>query len=168
MQLHSLPLRERSNEELDNLIFYYLNKTSEGKIKYISQSSLDILRAYSWPGNIRELNSVIEVSVGLIADKSKTVFEKSDLVFSSVLLEPSKIENKGQNTLEFVKEWPDNSVKQIKFFYRVQGLLAEGKTKKQIAPELGLQYRHFLEKYNMAKKMNKYLIAKQKKGVSCK
>ena len=55
------PLRERKTDAL-NLINYYLgvfNKKYESNVS-LSTESLYILKQYSWPGNIRELEHVIE------------------------------------------------------------------------------------------------------------
>jgi transcriptional regulator with GAF, ATPase, and Fis domain len=59
------PLRERK-EDIPMLVEYfvdrYASKTGK-KIRGISRSTLDRLTAYAWPGNIRELQNVIERSV---------------------------------------------------------------------------------------------------------
>ena len=59
------PLRERK-EDIRLLVEYFIDRYSVkmGKnIRRINQRSLDVLRAYSWPGNIRELQNVVERSV---------------------------------------------------------------------------------------------------------
>ena len=57
------PLRERRGD-IEPLIRYRLKKVSiqMKRIIDISPEALSILKAYSWPGNIRELNNVIEYS----------------------------------------------------------------------------------------------------------
>ena len=59
------PLRER-REDIPALVEYFVDRCARkvGKnIQGISKESLDLLRSYSWPGNIRELQNVIERSV---------------------------------------------------------------------------------------------------------
>ena len=59
------PLRER-REDIPVLIAYFIHRCARnaGKnIKGIEKNSLDLLQSYSWPGNIRELQNVIERSV---------------------------------------------------------------------------------------------------------
>jgi PAS domain S-box-containing protein len=59
------PLRERK-KDIPLLVEYFIDRyaTKAGKsIKGISKKSLDLLQAYPWPGNIRELQNVIERSM---------------------------------------------------------------------------------------------------------
>ncbi|AXC14073.1 Formate hydrogenlyase transcriptional activator [Acidisarcina polymorpha] len=58
-------LRERS-EDIPLLVEYFLDRYARkaGKnFKAVSKKSLELLQSYSWPGNIRELQNVIERSV---------------------------------------------------------------------------------------------------------
>ena len=66
------PLRER-NEDIPLLVQYFLDRYARkaGKsFESLSNRSLELLRSYPWPGNIRELQNVIERSV--IVSESKT------------------------------------------------------------------------------------------------
>lgn len=68
--LHMPPLRERK-EDLPELIDHYVNKycAEFGKAgKRVSAEALSLLRDYNWPGNIRELQNVVERAV-LISDE---------------------------------------------------------------------------------------------------
>jgi transcriptional regulator with GAF, ATPase, and Fis domain len=59
------PLRER-REDIPALVEYFVDHCARkvGKnIQGITKESLDLLRSYPWPGNIRELQNVIERSV---------------------------------------------------------------------------------------------------------
>jgi len=56
------PLRER-RDDIAELVIYYMRKTSKRLNKHsvnISQEYMDYLKNYDWPGNIRELENVIE------------------------------------------------------------------------------------------------------------
>ncbi|MFV0518061.1 MAG: sigma-54-dependent transcriptional regulator [Aminipila sp.] len=61
--IHLPPLRERL-EDIEDLINYFLAKSAKisGVInpKVVSQEVLDCLKDYPWPGNIRELENIIE------------------------------------------------------------------------------------------------------------
>ncbi len=56
------PLRERRNDipALTDHFIEKFNKINNASIKRITTSALDMLMVYSWPGNIRELENVIE------------------------------------------------------------------------------------------------------------
>ena len=63
------PLRERL-EDLPLLIDHFLNKYQKilHKTSHLSPKALEALRVYNWPGNIRELENVIERALVLTAD----------------------------------------------------------------------------------------------------
>lgn len=63
------PLRDRT-EEIPLLADYFLKKYSSGQNKLISADSMKILQNYSWPGNIRELENVIQRLVVLSQGKT--------------------------------------------------------------------------------------------------
>jgi len=59
------PLRERA-EDIPLLVEYFVGRYANavGKnIRHIRKGTLEVLRAYQWPGNIRELQNVIERAV---------------------------------------------------------------------------------------------------------
>ena len=59
------PLRERK-EDISLLVEYFINRyaTKAGKkIRGINRTTFDRLKSYAWPGNIRELQNVIERSI---------------------------------------------------------------------------------------------------------
>ena len=71
------PLRERQDDIL-MLVEYFVHRyaTRAGKtIRSIDKKTLDLLQAYDWPGNIRELQNVIERSVILSASEVFAVDE---------------------------------------------------------------------------------------------
>ncbi len=59
------PLRERMGDipELVSFFISKYNKSLEKKINGISDNTLNLLLNYSWPGNVRQLESVIERAV---------------------------------------------------------------------------------------------------------
>jgi formate hydrogenlyase transcriptional activator len=59
------PLRERA-EDIPLLVEYFVARFAKGaskNIRQINKDTLEILRTYSWPGNIRELQNVVERAV---------------------------------------------------------------------------------------------------------
>jgi DNA-binding NtrC family response regulator len=71
------PLRERK-EDILMLVEYFVQRyaTKAGKnIRSIDKKALDVLQSYDWPGNIRELQNVIERSVILTSGDVLSVDE---------------------------------------------------------------------------------------------
>jgi formate hydrogenlyase transcriptional activator len=63
------PLRER-REDIPPLVFYFTQRFAKRlrkSIESVSRESMDVLCRWSWPGNIRELQNVIERAVILSA-----------------------------------------------------------------------------------------------------
>ena len=59
------PLRERK-EDISMLVEYFIERYASKagkKVTTIEKKTLDLFQAYQWPGNIRELQTVIERSV---------------------------------------------------------------------------------------------------------
>ena len=72
------PLRERK-EDIPLLVEYFIDRFAAKagkKIRGIGRETLDRLTAYSWPGNIRELQNVIERSV-IVCDSENFTVDKS-------------------------------------------------------------------------------------------
>jgi transcriptional regulator with GAF, ATPase, and Fis domain len=71
-------LRER-REDIPLLVEYFVDRYASQagkKITGISKKSMDLLRSYKWPGNIRELQNVIERSV-IISDSENLSIDES-------------------------------------------------------------------------------------------
>jgi transcriptional regulator with GAF, ATPase, and Fis domain len=66
------PLRERA-EDIPVLAFHFLRKAEakvNKKIGGVAAEALDLLKRYAWPGNLRELENIIERAVVLARDRS--------------------------------------------------------------------------------------------------
>jgi PAS domain S-box-containing protein len=65
--LQTPPLRERREDipEICNYLLKKLNQELGTKIKEINQKAMEILMQYHWPGNIRELQNVLERAINL-------------------------------------------------------------------------------------------------------
>jgi transcriptional regulator with GAF, ATPase, and Fis domain len=83
------PLRER-REDIPVLVEYFIDRyaTKAGKsIRGINKKSLELLQSYPWPGNIRELQNVIERSV-IVCDTENFSVDESWLSRQPPATEP--------------------------------------------------------------------------------
>ena len=84
------PLRERK-EDIPMLVEYFIDRYASKagkKIRSINKKTLDLLQSYPWPGNIRELQNVIERSV-IICDTEIFSVDESWLVRESRETQPA-------------------------------------------------------------------------------
>lgn len=71
LNIYLPPLRERI-EDLEILVQHFINKINEkiyGKVEGISDQALELLRQYNWPGNIRQLENIIERAINICPGK---------------------------------------------------------------------------------------------------
>jgi len=72
------PLRERA-EDIPLLVEYFVARFANGagkKIRHISKDTLEQLKGYHWPGNIRELQNVVERAV-ILSETDTFVVDES-------------------------------------------------------------------------------------------
>jgi transcriptional regulator with GAF, ATPase, and Fis domain len=84
------PLRKRS-EDIPLLVTYFLNRYARKAGRHftaIDKKSLDLLQSYAWPGNIRELQNVIERSV-IVSETQTFSMDESWLSRRPSAAEPS-------------------------------------------------------------------------------
>ncbi|MDH4163899.1 MAG: sigma-54 dependent transcriptional regulator [Nitrospirota bacterium] len=95
MEIAIPPLRERK-DDIEPLARYFLQKhlpKSNKKITEIQQEAMDVLRSYSFPGNVRELENIIERAIML--EKTSVItpasLPQSMKVFQIETVQPGKI-----------------------------------------------------------------------------
>lgn len=145
------PLNQR-NGDLPLLAQFFLDKYSREKrkdVEKISAYAMDILRDYRFPGNVRELENIIERSIALEA--SNIVLPES-LTLSNFQRGRKKEDRRARDlTLEGIDL--DKAIGDIEKDYLIKALdLAQG-SKQRAAALLGLSSRSFryrLEKLGIA------------------
>ena len=84
------PLRERK-EDIPILVEYFIQRYASKlgkKIRSASRKTMDLLQSYSWPGNIRELQNVIERSI-IVCDTEQFSVDEHWLVRESCQAQPA-------------------------------------------------------------------------------
>ncbi len=84
------PLRER-NEDIPILVGYFIHRYASKlgkKIRSASRKTMDLLQSYSWPGNIRELQNVIERSI-IVCDTENFLVDEHWLVREACQAQPA-------------------------------------------------------------------------------
>jgi formate hydrogenlyase transcriptional activator len=103
------PLRERA-DDIPLLVQYFVGRFAKGtgkNIRNISKQTLDQLRAYQWPGNIRELQNVVERSV-ILSESDTFVVDESWLK-----LESGESQRPGVASVEGLSALADREVEMI-------------------------------------------------------
>ena len=144
------PLRER-REDVPLLAEFFLGKYGEqmGKsISGISHEAMDLLAAYDWPGNIRELENVLERAVAL--ESTPTILPDS--------LPASVRGDSARPVAQPVEGLPEAGfdleahVKEIEMSYIAEALKRAGGVQVKAAELLGMSFRSFryyVKKYNL-------------------
>ncbi len=135
------PLRERS-DDIPALANHFLKKFEAPKDVVFSGAAMDLLKTYDWPGNIREMQNIVERCIIL---RKKSVIDPEDLQLlspksSSGFLDP---------------EIPDEGIalEEIEKQYIIKALEKAGQNRSKAArllkiPRHVLLYR--LEKYGLS------------------
>lgn len=127
------PLRERM-EDIEDLVRHFMEKFSveSGKsITSIDQKALDCMKRYNWPGNIRELQNIIERAI---------LITESDTISTEHL--PDNLTHKKEDD-EFFDQGPLSIDEYTqKFIIKNQGIYTE----QEIAQMLGITRKALWEK----------------------
>jgi TyrR family helix-turn-helix protein len=138
------PLRER-REDIIPLTYYFINKYNKkyGVERLISQDTLEILASYSWPGNVRQLENMIE----RLVITTDSIIHPADL--------PELIRQHNQNSLQKAHHTSlDAALEHVEREMVLKSYKKWGSTRKvaqdlQIsqtrASKLIRKYRHFLQ-----------------------
>ncbi len=143
LPIHIPPLRERP-EDIGILVSYFLNRfSSSSPSKTLSCEAAECLKKYSWPGNIRELENIIE----------RCVVVSTGSIINSVCL-PEEIMTcledgvKSSGSLDSLAD----SIKNKEAEVILDALNQTSNNKTQAAELLGISRRSLhrkLEKYNL-------------------
>jgi transcriptional regulator of acetoin/glycerol metabolism len=142
----SIPSLKERMEDIDLLVHYFIsqNKISlEKKIVGIDEAAMACLKNYPWPGNIRELENIIERALTLCPGPS---IGKGDL---PAYIVKDADEDAAQNILNM--PYPKKSIGDMEKNMIIQALKANRGNIKKSADSLGINRRTL---YNKLEKLN--------------
>lgn len=131
------PLRQRKDDIIP-IAFNYIERLKEKletPLTSINKEVKSLFLNYDWPGNIRELQNVVEYAANLCEDKIMTIDDLPESILKDVSL------NEGNN-----KECNEIENEKIKKLLDEYGYTLEGK--KQIAKVLGISLRTLYRRIN--------------------
>ncbi|MDL1956751.1 MAG: sigma-54 dependent transcriptional regulator [Candidatus Desulfofervidus auxilii] len=143
------PLRERK-EDIPILIEYFLEKYSKelGKeVRHISASALSLLMEYDFPGNVRELENIIERCVAL---ETSNIILPESLIISTFKKKKTLSEEKAELPLEGIDL--EEKLASIEKQLLIEALKKAKGVKTEAAKLLNLSFRSFrykLQKYGL-------------------
>jgi two-component system NtrC family response regulator len=139
------PLRERK-EDIPPLCDYFIKKFAEENnkdIKGISREGFDAIMKYDFPGNVRELENIIERAVILCRGNQITLDDLPQNIFSAI--------NVGQN-IEDGSQSLEGKVETLEKREILSALLRSGWNQSKAARQLGLterKLRYKIQKYGI-------------------
>lgn len=99
ISLHLPPLRERADDIvlMANAFVREFCKENAKTPKSLTRETLELLRAYSWPGNVRQLRTAMEHGVVMSADATVAPRDLPEYLLQSSTVDVN--ESPGQNTI---------------------------------------------------------------------
>ncbi|SHE61102.1 MULTISPECIES: sigma 54-interacting transcriptional regulator [Caloramator] len=147
MPIYLPPLRERK-EDIPLLVNYFvenLNKKFNSKIKRIDKGYIEELMKYSWPGNIRELQNVVERSI--ILCEGDTLIKDNIYINTDKFIQNNIIDiSEEERTLEEIVSECEREV--------IKRALIKYKSYREVAKHLGVSHTTIM---NKIKKYKLYL-----------
>jgi len=139
------PLRERK-EDIPLLVEHFLKKTSDNP-KRITPKAMKLLMDYSWKGNVRELENIIE-RTALLTDKEEIAPAELPTEITGYQDDMKYISGLTEEGINI-----DKVIGDIEKRYLLQALEKAGGVKTEAAKLLNLSFRSFrhrLHKYNIS------------------
>jgi len=144
LKLPSLRERVEDIEELSNELRIKISKKCNVCSESISNEAIDYLKSYSWPGNIRELENVIERAINLLDE---------DIYIMPKHL-PEKIIASKKKKYSLENNYLKDAVETIEKDLIMECIKKTGGNKKETAKVLGLS------RAGLYKKLNRYNLMK--------
>jgi len=148
------PLREKK-DDIPLLAYHFLKKYAKEmkkNIKSISVDAMNMLIAYSWPGNVRQLENVVERAI-VMAEGDAITTEHLPFVVGAEIAHPDTLIPKTSMELkEIKKRMRESAVESIEKSFILDALTRNDWNVTKSAKEVGMQRSNFqalMRKYNI-------------------
>jgi len=148
------PLREKK-DDIPLLAYHFLKKYAnemKKSIKSISVDAMNMLIAYSWPGNVRQLENVIERAI-VMAEEDTITTEHLPFVVGAEVAHPDTFIPKTSKELKEIKrKMRESAVGSIEKSFILDALARNDWNVTRSAKEVGMQRSNFqalMKKYNI-------------------
>jgi DNA-binding NtrC family response regulator len=148
VQINLPPLRERKSD-IPILVTHFIDKFSQRENKRVTSVSPEVMKIflnYSWPGNLRELENVIERAV---------VLTRSEIIGTRHI--PGEIKKEAKNNNELVKTI--KPLKELEIETIIQAVNAFGGNKSKAAKAPGITRKVLYSRLKQAEKMGQKSMA---------
>ena len=148
-EIHLPPLRERPGD-IPLLVHYFINKYRsffEVDVEGIDQEAMDCLCRYTWKGNIRELENVVQYMISMSADSPSGVMGVNCLpnqILENKTDDCPRVQEPAQQDIS-LREMEQQRIRQALARY---GDTTEGK--KRAAKELGISLATLYRRLNQS------------------
>lgn len=149
-------LRERK-EDIPELVLYFLKKYCEKlekEIPTINIEAMEMLQNYHWPGNIRELEHIIERLNILVEENEIKSVHISSVLFKTESVNSSVLPKNIYDLNNFKKQIKETSIKEIEKLFVTEALIRNNWNISKAALDVSMQRSNFqalMKKYGIKK-----------------
>jgi transcriptional regulator with PAS, ATPase and Fis domain len=148
------PLRERK-DDIPLLAYHFLKKyikEMNKNIKSISVDAMNMLIAYGWPGNVRQLENVIERGIVMAEGDAITTEHLPFVVRAEIAHPDTPIPKNSEELKQIKKKVRESAIESIEKSFILDALTRNDWNITKSAKEVGMQRPNFqalMRKYNI-------------------
>ena len=148
------PLREKK-DDVPLLAYHFLKKYAKEMkkdIRSISVDAMNMLTAYSWPGNVRQLENVIERAIVMAEGEAITTEHLPFAVRAEIAHPDTPIPKTSEDLKEIKKRIRESAVEGIEKSFILDALTRNDWNVTKSAKDVGMQRPNFqalMRKYNI-------------------
>jgi DNA-binding NtrC family response regulator len=152
-----LPALKERKEDIPELTLFFLKKYCnkiEKEIPVMDIEAMEMLQNYHWPGNIRELEHIIERLTIIIEGNEITSLHISSVLYKTDSIESSVLPKNIYDLNSFKKQIKESSIKEIEKLFVTEALLRNNWNISKASLDVSMQRSNFqalMKKYGIKK-----------------